>query len=106
MKDPLIVRAYARTAEGGLVASISDRSRAIIWILHYLNHFQVVYERHDAGALDSQQYEIWEGFAVGIVAPKGIRAWWDDESGKLGFKPEVRDLIDRKLEDKTDPPIP
>ena len=45
-------------------------------------------------------------WAVRIVASKGIRKWWDEESGRLGFIPEVRELIDRKLDDEANPPIP
>jgi len=106
MQDPLVVRAYARTAEGNLVASAADRARAIIWLIQYLNHFQLVYDLYQDGALDPGRYELWEGFAVRLVAPKGIREWWDGESGRLGFMPEVRDLIDRKLEDQADPVVP
>ena len=40
------------------------------------------------------------------VASKGIREWWDAESGKLAFMPKVRALIDRKLGDTADPPVP
>jgi hypothetical protein len=71
-----------------------------------LNHFQIVYDLHRDGTIDRERYELWEGFAGGIVAPKGIREWWDGESGKLAFMPEVRGLIDRRLEDKVDPPRP
>lgn len=106
MQDPRIVRAYARAADGGLSASAADRSMTIVWLIQYLNHFQIVYDLHQEGTLDRERYELWEGFAIRLVAPKGIREWWDGESGKLGFMPEVRDLIDRKLEDKTDPPVP
>ncbi len=106
LQDPAMARAYARTAEYGLAAPIEDRSRAINFVLQYLNHFQIVHDLHRDGTLDRVRYELWEGFAVGIVAPKGIREWWDGESGKLGFMPEVRDLIDRRLEDKADPPLP
>ena len=106
MQDPLIVRAYARTADRGLRASAADRSMAIVWVIQYLNHFQIVYDLHQEGTLDRERYELWEGFAIRVVAPKGIREWWDGESGKLGFMPAVRDLIDRKLDDKTDPPLP
>ena len=105
MQDPLIVRAYARAADGGLRASAADRSMAIIWLIQYLNHFQIVYDLHQEGTLDRERYELWEGFAIRLVAPKGIREWWDGESGKLGFMPEVRDLIDRKLDNKADPPL-
>ena len=106
MQDPLLQRAYARAGEYGLSASIEDRARAINFVLQYLNHFQVVYDTHNDGILDRERYKLWEGFAVAMVAPKGIRDWWDGESGKFAFMPEVRDLIDQRLEDKIDPPIP
>ncbi len=35
-----------------------------------------------------------------------LREWWDTESGKQAFMPKVRALIDRKLGDTADPPIP
>jgi len=107
MQDPLNARAYARMAAGDGVASTADRARrTIIWLIQYLNHFQIVHDLHEDGNLDDERYRLWEGFAIRLVAPKGIREWWDGESGKLAFMPEVRDLIDQKLEDKADPPLP
>ena len=38
MNDPAMVRAYAMTAEHGRSASPEDRSRAIMWVLQYLNN--------------------------------------------------------------------
>lgn len=104
--DPEMFRAYVRAADGDIPASIEDRSRAIIWVILYLNHFQIVYDLYHEGTLDVDRYALWEGFAVGMVASKGIRNWWGAESGKLAFMPEVRALIDRKLSDKVNPPIP
>lgn len=105
-EDPSAARAYSKTAEYGLGAAVEDRIRAQNFVLRYLNHFQIVYDMHRDGTLDEERYQLWEGFAVAIVAPKGIRQWWDDESGKLGFMSEVRNLIDRKLADENDPPVP
>ena len=56
--------------------------------------------------MDEERYLLWEGFAVSIIASKGIRAWWDAEDGKAAFTPKVRDLIDRKLNDPVNPPVP
>lgn len=104
--DPAMVRAYVRAADGDIVATVEDRSRAITWVIQYLNHFQIVYDLHHDGTLDEERYQLWEMWAVRIVASKGIQEWWEAESGKLGFMPEVRALIDRKLADTVDPPIP
>ena len=71
-----------------------------------MNQFQIVYDLHHDGSLDEERYQLWEMWAVRIVASKGIRSWWEAESGKLGFMSEVRDLIDRKLDDTVDPPVP
>jgi hypothetical protein len=106
MMDPANVRAYARVAEGDGSASTADRARAIMWVIQYLNHFQTVYDLHQNGSLDEERYALWEGFAVGMVASKGIRAWWDDESGKLVVIPAVRDLIDARMNDTENPPTP
>ena len=104
--DATLVRAYARTADGDTPASIGDRARTIIWVIQYLNHFQVVFDLYQDGSMDDERYELWEMFAVSIVASKGIRAWWDEESGKLGFMPKVRTIIDQKLNDAENPAIP
>jgi hypothetical protein len=104
--DPTMIRAFALVADGEVPVSIADRARTIIWILQYLNQFQIVYDLRHGGSLDDARYRLWEGFAVSIVAPKGIRKWWDGENGKLAFSPEVRDLIDRRLADTADPPAP
>jgi hypothetical protein len=106
LSDPKLLRAWVRTADGDIPASVEDRSRAIVWVIQYLNQFQIVYDLYHDGTLDSERYELWESIAVRIVASKGIRTWWEAESGKLGFMPQVRARIDQKLADTTDPPIP
>ena len=106
MQDPFLVRAYARTAEGDNLASVADRARAIIFMIQYLNHFQIVFDLHNDGSLDDERYDLWEGFAISMVASKGIRAWWDEELGKDAFMPKVRSLIDQKLNDTENPPVP
>ena len=100
LRDPAVTRAYARTAAHGPAAPIEDRARAVNWVLQYLNHFQIVYDLYQDGTLDRERYELWEGFAVSVVAPGGIRAWWDGESGRLAFMREVRELIERRLADE------
>jgi hypothetical protein len=106
MIDPTLVRAYARAANGDTPASTEDRARAIVWVILYLNHFQIVYDLHHEGTLDAERYELWESWAVGIVAGKGIREWWDAEAGKTAFMPKVRALIDDRLNDESRPPTP
>ena len=106
LMDPEMMRAFVRAADGDIPASIEDRSTAIIWVIQYLNHFQIVYDLHHDGTLDLERFEVWEKFAISIVACKGLRNWWGAEAGKLGFTPKVRALIDRKLGDATDPPLP
>ena len=106
LRDPAMVRAYVRAADGETPATVADRSRAIIWVIQYLNHFQIVYDLHHDGTLDEERYQLWESFAISMVASRGIREWWDAESGKLAFMPKVRALIDQKLGDTADPPIP
>jgi len=86
--------------------SIEDRGTAFAWVVQYLNHFQVVQDLHRNGAMDDERYELWAGFAVAIVAPPGMRRWWDEENGRLGFQSDVRELIDQRLEDRADPPVP
>jgi len=99
MMDPAVIRAFALVADGDAPASIEDRARTIMWVILYLNHFQIVYDLHHQGTLDGERYAVWELYAVAIVACKGIRAWWDGESGKLAFTPNMRALIDRRLDD-------
>ncbi len=106
MNDPAMVRSYALTAEKGRAANPEDRSRAIIWVIQYLNHFQIVYDMHHIGSLDETRYKLWEGFAISMVASKGLREWWDEEGGKSGFMPEIRTLFDRKLNDVENPTTP
>ena len=106
MLDPRIVRAYAIAADGDVAASASDRATAILWVIQYLNHFQIVCDLYDAGSLETERFDLWKGFAVSIVASKGIRSWWEDEQGKFAFMPRVRDLIEGHLRDSEYPPIP
>ena len=103
--DPRIMGAYVRTA-ADKSPTIEDRGTALAWVIQYLNHFQVVHELHRSGALDEEQYQLWAGFAVAIVAPPGVLRWWDEEDGRMGFHSEVRNLIDRRVRDTESPPVP
>jgi hypothetical protein len=35
-----------------------------------------------------------------------MRRWWDEENGRLAFHSEVRQMIDERLDDAENPPIP
>jgi len=74
LQDPRVFGAYVRAATDRS-PTIEDRGTTFSWVVQYLNHFQVVHELHRNGALDEEQYQLWAGFAVAIVAPKGIRRW-------------------------------
>ena len=106
MLDPRIVRAYSLTADGDFAVSADDRATAIVWVIQYVNHFQIVCDLYDAGSLAQERFDLWKGFAVSIVASKGIKSWWDDENGKLAFMPRVRNLIDEALNDSSSSPVP
>jgi hypothetical protein len=105
LNDPKLVRSYAITAAEGRAANPEDRVRAIIWLVQYLNHFQIVYDLHQLGSLDEDRYKFWENLAVGWVASKGLREWWDEDNGKIAFMPEIRSLLDSKLNDPNKVPI-
>ena len=104
LQDPATVRSYAMMAEKGRAANPEDRSRAIIFLVQYLNHFQIVYDLYQLGSLDEDRYKFWESVAVAWVASKGLREWWDEDNGKLGFEPTIRSLLDTKLNDPNNAP--
>jgi hypothetical protein len=105
LQDPRVFGAFVRGAAGH-DPSIEDRATAQVWVIQYLNHFEIVHDRHKTGALDEEQYQLWAGFAVAMVAPVHIRQWWDEEDGRLGFHSEVREMIDERLRDAENPPRP
>ena len=107
LQDPRVMGAFVRGA-AGKNPSIEDRARAQNWVIQYLNHFQIVHDLHQSGstALDEEQYQLWAGFAVAMVAPDRIRQWWYEEDGRLAFAPGIRDLIDQRLSDTAHPPRP
>ena len=105
LRDPRVFGAYVRTA-GGRGSSIEDRGTSFAWVVQYLNHFQIVHHLYQSGSLDEEQYQLWAGFAVAIVAPVGIRRWWEEEDGRLAFHSEVRKMIDQRLNDPANPPPP
>ncbi len=49
--------------------------------------------------MDEEQYQLWAGYAVAIVAPAGMRRWWTEENGRLAFHSDVRAMIDARLDD-------
>ena len=106
LQDSSVVRAFAVTAEGDGRATIEERSMALIWLIQYINHFQIVLEAQKNAEIDQGQYDLWEGFVVSMVACKGIMEWWDGEQGRMAFMPETRHLIDSKLKDEANPPQP
>lgn len=105
LHDPRIFGGYVRTA-ADRNPTIEDRGTTFAWVVQYLNHFQVVHELYRKGSLDEEQYQLWAGFAVAIVAPPGVRRWWGEEDGRLAFHSGVRDFIDRRLQDPENPPVP
>lgn len=105
LQDPKVMGAYARAA-GDRNASIEDRGACISFVIQYINHFQVVHTLYQEGSVDEEQYRLWTGFAVAVVAPPGVRRWWDEENGRTGFQLGVRETIDARLADRDDPPVP
>jgi len=105
LRDPQVFGAYVRTAEDRQ-PTIEDRGTSFAWVLQYLNHFQVVHELYRTGALDEEQFQLWLGYAVAVVAPKGIRRWWDEENGRLAFHSEVHKSIDSRLSDSENVAVP
>ena len=105
LQDPTAARSYAMMAEKGRAANPEDQTRAIVYVIQYINHFQIVYDMHNLGSLDEARYKLWEGFAISMVASTGLREWWDEDGGKLAFTAEIRTLFDRKLTDANNPPV-
>lgn len=105
LSDPRVFGGYVRAA-GGQAPSIEDHGASFAWVVQYLNHFQIVHEFYRGGSLGEEQYQLWAGFAVAVVAPPGIRRWWEQEDGRLGFHSEVREMIDRRLQDEANPVVP
>jgi hypothetical protein len=105
LRDPQVFGGYVRAASGRN-PSVEDWGRAFSWVAQYLNHFQVVHELHRSGAMGEEQYQLWAGYAVSIIAPPGMRRWWDEENGRLAFHSDVREMIDQRLEDRDNPPVP
>jgi len=103
--DPRISGALVRTGSD-CNPSIEDRATCMSWVLQYINHFQIVHTLYQNGSIDEEQYQLWLGFAVAVVAPVGIRRWWEEENGRLSFQREVRDIIDERLQDNANPPVP
>lgn len=104
LQNPETFGAYARGA-AGVRPTVADRSVAMMWVLQYLNHFQIIHDLHKTGALTEEQYRLWTGFAVAVVAPVHLRRWWDEEGGKFAFHTEVREVIDQRLHDPVNPPV-
>ena len=105
LSDPIMMRSIAITIDEGRAAKPEDHSRAIMWLVQYINNFQIVYDLYQLGSLDENRYKFWESIAVGWVASKGLREWWDEDNGKLAFEPKIRSLIDSKLNDPNKAPM-
>ncbi len=105
LRDPALVRAYALFADGDTPTNVIERANAIFWVIQYLNHFEIVLDLYQNGSLDTERYQHWETIALGLVAGKGGRAWWE-ESGRGAFPPKLSDVIDERLSDTDNPPVP
>jgi hypothetical protein len=105
LRDPFLVRAYSRFADGEAAATVIERTNAIFWVIQYLNHFEIVLDLYQNGSLDADRYKHWETIALSIVAGKGARDWWE-ESGRSAFPRKLRDVIDKRLDDTDNPPVP
>lgn len=105
LQDPRVFGAFVRGA-AGRAPSIQDRATALVWVIQYLNQFEIVQDRYKTSALDEEQYQLWAGFAVAMVAPVHIRRWWAEEDGRLGFHSDIRNMIDQRLQDTRSPPVP
>ena len=102
---PAAVRSYAMMAEKGRAAEPEDRSRSIIFLVQYLNQFQIVYDLYHLGSIDQERYEFWEGIAISLVACNGLLEWWDEGGGKSAFTVEIQSLFDSKLKDSDNAPM-
>ena len=102
--DQAMMGAFIRGASEN--SSAQDRAISVNWVIQYLNQFQVVHELHQNGSIEEEQYRLWAEWAVAIVACPGLRRWWADEGGCLAFQSGVRQLIDARLNDAVDPPLP
>jgi hypothetical protein len=105
LRDPALVRAYVRFADGNTPTNVIERADAIFWVIQYLNHFEIVLDLYQNGSLGTERYKHWETVALGFVAGKGSRAWWE-ESGRSAFPQKLSDVIDERLNDTDDPPVP
>ena len=105
MQDPRLAEAFVRVG-ADREPPIEDLMRAQNWVIQYLNHFQVIHDFYESGSLDEEQYQLWAGFAVAMVAPAGIRRWWYEENGRLAFHSGVREMIDQRLDDSANPALP
>lgn len=105
LRDPALVRAYVRFADGETAPSVIERTDVIFWIIQYLNHFEIVLDLYQNGSLETERYKHWETIALSLIAGKGGRAWWE-ESGRSAFPQKLSDVIDERLGDTDNPPIP
>jgi len=64
LSDPATAKSYAMMAEKGRRASPEDQARAILYVIQYINLFQIVYDLYHLGSLDEERYKLWEGFAI------------------------------------------
>jgi hypothetical protein len=73
LQDPMMVRSYAITAAKGRAANPEDRSRAIVWLVQYINHFQIVYDLYQLGSLDEDRYKFWRALLLlGLLAKASV----------------------------------
>jgi hypothetical protein len=106
LMEPRVIRALAIMADSQPSAGVADRATAIFYTVQAINHFEIVYDLYHNGSLDEERYQHWEGMFVSVVAIRGVRAWWEEGSGRLCFTAKVRNVIDQKLNDTENPPIP
>ena len=57
LQDSSVVRAFAVAAEGDGSATTEERSMALIWLIQYINHFQIMlYRPTDPASFSDSSY--------------------------------------------------
>jgi len=96
-QDPEFSHLLIRALHNWSDLSPVDQLRAHSWWADKIVHLDAVLTLHEQGVIDDERKVAWVDDSLALLVTTGGREWWSDT--KFLFTPQVRDELERRLQD-------